>query len=491
MEYLNESKVCRKFLNQYNEKLIPKLLPRLVKIAIFSLYKTFHKCLFSMQELDQYIKYFNDKKRNLEFESKNNNARTCPPCSDYLTPNINKIQKLNMSYQPSEGLGTYENEKVANDRYDNGRFYRDDDEKYVNKKNNFYDENYYIPKSHSFRNIQLYQNRLKNPRFTTQEKKIYPEWWWNLKDDIDQDDYSDDNSELDHHNRRGDRFPNDIEKELKKKEKYFERPKSCNGAKSFVNQYYEDSNTFPNTNAMSYDNYKDTRYYKDENICPDRNITSYDNYKNRNTNLNRNSNPFNEKNSKYHNNMAESDGFRSYIPKIMNDNKNSYNIRYYSSNINDPNYSSSPNLRGQPKNLAQSDGFVRNRTQFNRSLGPRDEEPNFDLGYPDYINDENQNQLSSSQCYKINKSLDDQKMNIYNNLYGTSDLKNKNLTLKQYKKSFALSYDKDFNIRESKVKRNGKIKNGLKYSCDGNQLNEYLKGTKKKRKKPKKTHNDQ
>jgi hypothetical protein len=239
---------------------------------------------------------------------------------------------------------------------------------------------------------------------------------------------------------------------------------------------------------MSYDNYKDTGYYKDENIFPDRND---DNYKDGNPNLKRINYPSNEENYKYHRNMAESDGFRSYIPKIMNDNKNSYNIRYYSSNINDPNYSSSPNLRGQPKNLTQSDGFVRNRTQFNRSLGPRDEEPNFDLGYPDYINDENQNQLSSNQCYKINKSLDDQKMNINNNLYGTSDLKNKNLTLKQYKKSFALSYDKDFNIRESKVKRNGKIKNGLKYSCDGNQLNEYLKGTKKKRKKPKKTHNDQ
>ena len=80
MEYLNESKVCRKFLNQYSEKLIPKLLPRLMKIAIFSLYKTFHKCLFSMQELDQYIKYFNCKQKNFELESKNDNVRTCPPC---------------------------------------------------------------------------------------------------------------------------------------------------------------------------------------------------------------------------------------------------------------------------------------------------------------------------------------------------------------------------------------------------------------------------
>ena len=91
MEYLNESKVCRKFLNQYSEKLIPKLLPRLMKIAIFSLYKTFHKCLFSMQELDQYIKNFNGKQRNFELEPKNENARDYPPYSNYLTPKLNKI----------------------------------------------------------------------------------------------------------------------------------------------------------------------------------------------------------------------------------------------------------------------------------------------------------------------------------------------------------------------------------------------------------------
>ena len=106
MEFLNESKVCRKFLNQYSEKLIPKLLPRLMKIAIFSLYKTFHKCLFSMQELDQYIKYINDKNKNLELESKKDNAPACLTHSNYLKPKLNKIQKLNMRYQPSEGLDT-------------------------------------------------------------------------------------------------------------------------------------------------------------------------------------------------------------------------------------------------------------------------------------------------------------------------------------------------------------------------------------------------
>jgi hypothetical protein len=172
--------------------------------------------------------------------------------------------------------------------------------------------------------------------------------------------------------------------------------------------------------------------------------------------------------------MAASDGFRSYIPKRMDDNKNSYNIRYFSSNINDdPNNTSSPNFRGTSNNLEQTDGFIRNRTQFSGSLGPRDEEPNIDLGYLNNIDNNNQNYLSSYQC------LDGQKMNIFNNLYGISHFNSNNLA------SFALSYDKDFNISESKIK-----KNGLKYSLDGKQLNEYLKSTKKRRKKSKKTHND-
>ena len=71
----------------------------------------------------------------------------------------------------------------------------------------------------SIRGNTIYQRRLKNPKFITQEKRIYPDWWWNLKDDIEQEDYSDDDSELDHHNRRIDRFPKDIEQELKRKQK--------------------------------------------------------------------------------------------------------------------------------------------------------------------------------------------------------------------------------------------------------------------------------
>ena len=43
MEYLNQSKICREFLNQYDEALIPELLPKLIKVAIYSLFKTLNK----------------------------------------------------------------------------------------------------------------------------------------------------------------------------------------------------------------------------------------------------------------------------------------------------------------------------------------------------------------------------------------------------------------------------------------------------------------
>ena len=43
MEYFDKSKICRDFLNQYSEALYPELLPKLMKVAIYSLYKAYSK----------------------------------------------------------------------------------------------------------------------------------------------------------------------------------------------------------------------------------------------------------------------------------------------------------------------------------------------------------------------------------------------------------------------------------------------------------------
>ena len=68
MEYFDKSKICRDFLNQYSEALYPELLPKLMKVAIYSLYKAYSKWKVSMQEIDEFIHFFNYKNRNFELE---------------------------------------------------------------------------------------------------------------------------------------------------------------------------------------------------------------------------------------------------------------------------------------------------------------------------------------------------------------------------------------------------------------------------------------
>ena len=58
MEYFDKSKICREFLKQYSEALFPELLPKLMKVAIYSLYKAYHKWTISLQEIDEFIKVY-------------------------------------------------------------------------------------------------------------------------------------------------------------------------------------------------------------------------------------------------------------------------------------------------------------------------------------------------------------------------------------------------------------------------------------------------
>ena len=75
------------------------------------------------------------------------------------------IQKLNIKFRPPEEDSNTEENGVI-DCYGYGKFYPIDDF-YINEKNNFYDENYHISKTHSYKNIQLYYKRLNNPKIIT------------------------------------------------------------------------------------------------------------------------------------------------------------------------------------------------------------------------------------------------------------------------------------------------------------------------------------
>ena len=469
MEFFDKSKICRDFLNQYSEALYPELLPKLMKVAIYSLYKAYSKWKISMQEIDEFIHFFNYKNRNFELEQNarrlNGNCREeeskynydCPPCDEYYIPKNKKIKKLNIGYVPNDNernSGTDENLNCK-DSYGFGKFYPNDDV-YINDSNNFYDENYYIPRTRSFRNIQLYHKRLSNPKFITQEKKIYPHWWWNLKDDIEQDDYSDDDSEMDHRPSKPGRFPKRLEDKLKKKMKRQMRNKSFNGVRTRPEQYpyYDEDKIFPNDERnninTSNDNNNEENYNNNNGRYPYQNMeypTSGDNTLRR---------PYGG---------TAMDGFGR--PYLNPENNNVNNRMNNSMNINtsplDANNQNS-NYKMPPNTLGLNNG---------RNIYP-DNQSNRLGNYMDNTDNRNQNNITGEN---ISTGA-----NATGSNFSSSTLKNQILNKRKMKESTFLSFDKDFNVNGLRKKVRGKTKKGVKYSVSGNQLNEDKRGIRRRKK---------
>ena len=469
MEFFDKSKICRDFLNQYSEALYPELLPKLMKVAIYSLYKAYSKWKISMQEIDEFIHFFNYKNRNFELEQNarrlNGNYREeeskynydCPPCDEYYIPKNKKIKKLNIGYVPNDNernSGTDENLNCK-DSYGFGKFYPNDDV-YINDSNNFYDENYYIPRTRSFRNIQLYHKRLSNPKFITQEKKIYPHWWWNLKDDIEQDDYSDDDSEMDHRPSKPGRFPKRLEDKLKKKMKRQMRNKSFNGVRTRPEQYpyYDEDKIFPND---------------------ERNNINTSNNNNNEENYNNNNGRYPYQNMEYpisgDNTLRRPyggtamDGFGR--PYLNPENNNVNNRMNNSMNINtsplDANNQNS-NYKMPPNTLGLNNG---------RNIYP-DNQSNRLGNYMDNTDNRNQNNITGEN---ISTGA-----NATGSNFSSSTLKNQILNKRKMKESTFLSFDKDFNVNGLRKKVRGKTKKGVKYSVSGNQLNEDKRGIRRRKK---------
>ena len=462
MEYFDKSKICREFLKQYSESLYPELLPKLMKVAIYSLYKAYSKWNISMQEIDEFIHFFNYKNRNFELEQNtrklNNNYREeeskynydCPPCDEFYIPKNKKIKKLNMGFIPPENAQypeTEQNTKIK-DCYGLGKFYPNDDV-YINDSNNFYDENYYIPRTRSYRNIQLYHKRLSNPKFITQEKRIYPHWWWNYKDDIEQDDYSDDDSEMDHRPSKPGRFPKKLEDKLKKKMKRQMRNKSFNGMRSVKIPFYDEERIFSNIDK--------------NNDNTTNNENGNDNYSNDNNNekypyQNRDYSPYGENTLRRPYGGTAMDGFgRPYLNPENNNNKmnNSMNVNLSPLDMNNPNL----NYRMPPN-----------------TLGLNNRRNNYDMGNN---NDNNDYKSQNNQTGENNSTGGP---NATGSNFSSSTLKNQILNKRMMKESTFLSYDKDFNVNGLRKKVKGKTKKGVKYSVSGNQLNEDKRGIRRRKK---------
>lgn len=141
MELLQRRKFCREFLNGYNEKLHPQIVSRVFEIGLLTLKKMFNKLLFSKEELDEIIKSLSGKeyveifplktiKNNIKYQDKDTNGNN----------NVNPKEKCCIN-----------------------------EEEELRKK--------------ILKNKLIHKRCLQNPNFTTQNKEIYPFWWWNNKDE--------------------------------------------------------------------------------------------------------------------------------------------------------------------------------------------------------------------------------------------------------------------------------------------------------------------
>ena len=238
MEYLYKDKICRNFLKHYTEANYPHLLPKLIKLAILCLQNLYHKYYFTIEEIIEAIYYISiDNQSNLFIHNNNCNGNSNCNCINKQTE-IRTLANDLPSPLP-ENQPPYPIQKLKKSGDNCGcppTNMNNDDEIYVNVGNNFYDLNYYIPNSKSYRNKQLYSRRIVNPIFSTQSKKIYPHWWWNMKDNRCCE--SDDDTEEDHHPRSPKRYPKEIEDQIKKRYK---------STKTIRNKIYDENKIFPNT----------------------------------------------------------------------------------------------------------------------------------------------------------------------------------------------------------------------------------------------------
>jgi len=167
MNFILKRETCRNFLSYYLEEIYPVLLPKLIEIGILTLKLSFDKVLFSPAELNDIIDSLN-KQYNIQKKIAVSKNTT--------------LKKLKNKHLTLNELNNEVSEK--NKLFNRQTFFRTNnitEGNYLNTidSSNFYDSNYIIPTTKSFRNEQLYYKRLENPMFNTLNRKIYPFWWWN------------------------------------------------------------------------------------------------------------------------------------------------------------------------------------------------------------------------------------------------------------------------------------------------------------------------
>lgn len=218
MEFIVRRDICKEFLDKYNRSIYPELLSRIIEIGILTLKLSFNKLSFSPYELDDIIESLNEQSKLENFDKFKHLKK--------LTNkkfNIEDESKIMENENNSFGYNTITfNDKIF-------------DKIFINNTN-FYDSNYIIPESKSFRNKQLYNKRLENPLFKTQNKNVYPFWWWNFPDSEDEIYKNSDFLSKSFNNHR------------------FTISSECDEEKIFKRNSYNNDNIYNNENQKVYDN---------------------------------------------------------------------------------------------------------------------------------------------------------------------------------------------------------------------------------------------
>ncbi len=231
-DLLGRHQICRDFLDTYDEKIYSELLPRIFEIGILYLCNNYHTLAYTLEQRDDYI-------CQLKFEGQNQSkipSYQPPPPPEYVEEpsGLLKLKQMPDNTLPAGKSSTF---------YATPANFSD--EVYINYGNNFFDENYYIPHGHCLRNDQLYWRRIKNPKFTTQNKNIYPHWWWNLRGGEEVDLEEEEDSYYEHRPNHGSIQPRSLEKDIRRK-----RNKSLRNLR--VPGFYEESKIFPGGEESAY-----------------------------------------------------------------------------------------------------------------------------------------------------------------------------------------------------------------------------------------------
>ena len=207
MDFLNSSKISMDFLSKYPPEQYQKVIPKIFELGILFLKYNYSKLNFSIEELDNII-------YNL-YLSTTINFPTSSPFPSFSQPTKLKNYKLKKLKKPTNIiLRTKPNTNLNKYIYYNSKKIIEPN-KSVKYSKSFFDSDYHVPSNRSLRNKQLYNRNIKSPNFDTQNKKIYPYWWWNLN--TKNDDYDSESSEEDHHPRNPERiYPKELEQNIKK-----------------------------------------------------------------------------------------------------------------------------------------------------------------------------------------------------------------------------------------------------------------------------------